>query len=145
MSEGERMLYVGVDIGGTFTDLVVMDEQGRVATGKASTTPGELEKGVFDALELFAAQRSQPLEQFLGEVAAFGHGTTQATNALIERTGAKTGLITTLGFGDTLFIQRLKGFTAGMPSSQLGFYSRRRYPDPIVPRSLVREVPERVD
>ena len=70
---------------------------------------------------------------------------TQATNAPVEHNGARTGLITTLGFGDTLVIQRLLGFTAGVPSQELGYYSRRRLPDPIVPRHLVREVAERVD
>jgi N-methylhydantoinase A len=139
------MLYVGVDIGGTFTDLVVMDEAGTVVTDKALTTPHALEEGVFSALELVARERGERLEDFLRQVAAFGHGTTQATNALIERTGATTGLITTLGFGDTLFVQRLLGFTAGVPSERLGWYSKRSYPDPIVPRGLVREVPERVD
>src|SRR6476660_7441469 len=84
-------------------------------------------------------------EELLSQVTAFGHGTTQATNALIERTGATTGLITTRGFGDTLALQRLMGFTAGIPVEHLGRYSRRRYPDPIVPRRLVREVRERVD
>lgn len=138
-------LYVGVDIGGTFTDLVVMDSAGQITTNKALTTPGELEKGVLSALELVAATRGVSFDELLASVAAFGHGTTQATNALIERTGAKTALITTLGFGDTLFIQRLLGFTAGVPSEQLGRYSARRYPPPIVPRRLVREVPERVD
>ena len=69
-------------------------------------------------------------------VKTFGHGTTQATNALIERTGAVTGLITTRGFGDTIGLQRLMGFTVGMPSDQLGWYSRRRYPDPIIPREF---------
>ena len=87
---------------------------------------------------------SEP-EELLGRVTAFGHGTTQATNALIERTGATTGLITTRGFGDTLALQRLMGFTAGIPVEHLGRYSRRRYPDPIVPRALIREVRERVD
>jgi N-methylhydantoinase A len=139
------MLYVGVDIGGTFTDLVVMDEAGTVVTNKALTTPHALEQGVFSALQLVADERRESLEEFLAQVGAFGHGTTQATNALIERKGAATGLITTLGFGDTLFVQRLLGFTAGVPSERLGWYSKRRYPDPIVPRSLVREVPERVD
>ena len=139
------MLYVGVDIGGTFTDLVVMDEEGAVVTNKALTTPHALEEGVLDALALVAGDRGEQLDDFLAQVAAFGHGTTQATNALIERKGAPTGLITTLGFGDTLFIQRLLGFTAGVPSERLGWYSKRRYPDPIVPRNRVREVPERVD
>lgn len=139
------MLFVGVDIGGTFTDLVVMDDDGEVVTNKALTTPGALEEGVFDALRLVADARGETLRDFLSQVSAFGHGTTQATNALIERKGARTGLITTLGFGDTLFVQRLQGFTAGVPTERLGWYSHRRYPDPIVARSLVREVPERVD
>jgi N-methylhydantoinase A len=139
------MLYIGVDIGGTFTDLVVMDESGTVVTDKAPTTPGQLEQGVFDALSLVAADRGETLEALLAQTAAFGHGTTQATNALIERTGARTGLITTQGFGDTVFIQRLLGFTAGVPAERLGWYSRRANPEPIVPRALVREVPERVD
>jgi len=138
-------LYVGVDIGGTFTDVVVMDEAGHVVTDKAPTTPHALEDGVLDALSFAAERRGLSLEELLARVAALGHGTTQATNALIERTGARTGLLTTLGFGDTLFVQRLLGFTAGTPAEQLGWYSRRRYPEPIVPRHLVREVPERID
>lgn len=138
-------LYLGVDIGGTFTDLAVMSEDGSVATTKASTTPGRLDEGVFAALERFAETRLTTLDELLADVTSFSHGTTQATNALIERTGAKTGLITTRGFGDTLFVQRLLGMTAGMPAGGLGWYSRRHYPEPIVPRRLVREVPERID
>ena len=139
------LMYLGIDIGGTFTDLVLMDENGNIVTAKAPTTPGELEKGVFDAIALVAAMQSVAVEQLLAKVTAFGHGTTQATNALIERTGATTGLIATRGFGDTLALQRLMGFTAGIPVEHLGRYSRRRYPVPIVPRGLVREVRERVD
>jgi N-methylhydantoinase A len=138
-------MYLGIDIGGTFTDLVLMDEDGNIVTAKAPTTPGELEKGVFDAIALVATTQGVAVEQLLAKVTAFGHGTTQATNALIERTGATTGLIATRGFGDTLALQRLMGFTAGIPVEQLGRYSRRRYPEPIVPRGLVREVRERVD
>src|SRR6516225_9655283 len=138
-------MYLGIDIGGTFTDLVLMDEGGNISTAKAPTTPGELEKGVFDAVAVAAKAQGLGPEELLRRVTAFGHGTTQATNALIERTGAITGLVTTRGFGDTLALQRLMGFTAGIPVEHLGRYSRRRYPDPIVPRALVREVRERVD
>jgi len=140
-----RPMYLGIDIGGTFTDLVLMDEDGNISTAKAPTTPGELEKGVFDAVAVAAAAQGLTPEALLGRVTAFGHGTTQATNALIERTGAVTGLIATRGFGDTLALQRLMGFTAGIPVEHLGRYSRRRYPEPIVPRALVREVRERID
>ena len=138
-------MYLGIDIGGTFTDLVLMDDDGNISTAKAPTTPGELDKGVFDAVAIAAAAQGLKPEALLGRVIAFGHGTTQATNALIERTGAATGLIATRGFGDTLALQRLMGFTAGIPVEHLGRYSRRRYPDPIVPRRLVREVRERID
>ena len=138
-------MYLGVDIGGTFTDLVMLDENGDLVTTKALSTPGELEVGVFNAVEDAARQRGMTGEELLARVVAFGHGTTQATNAVIERDGARTGLVTTRGFGDTLAIQRLMGFTAGVPTDRLGWYSRRRYPQPIVPRHLVREVRERVD
>ena len=138
-------MYLGVDIGGTFTDLVLMDASGSIATAKALTTPGRLEDGVFDAITLAAEARGLRPEALLGQIEAFGHGTTQATNALVERDGAVTGLITTRGFGDTLMLQRLMGFTAGLAVDQLGWYSRRRYPDPVIPRRLIREVPERVD
>ena len=138
-------MYLGIDIGGTFTDLVLMDDDGNISTSKVPTTPGQLEQGVFDAVAVVAGVHNLAVEDLLGRITAFGHGTTQATNALIERTGAVTGLIATRGFGDTLALQRLMGFTAGIPVENLGWYSRRRYPDPIVPRRLVREVRERVD
>ncbi|MFK4548120.1 N-methylhydantoinase A [Streptomyces tendae] len=138
-------LYVGVDTGGTFTDLVVMDGDGRTLTNKAPTTPHALEEGVFAALRLVAAERGETLEEMLDKVESFGHGTTQATNALIERRGARTALITTRGFGDTLIIQRLMGATAGMPTESLAAFRNRRHPEPLVPRSLIAEVPERVD
>lgn len=138
-------LYIGVDTGGTFTDIVVMDAAGRVYADKAPTTPHALEEGVFAALEVIAEARGEDVASMLEKVAVFGHGTTQATNALIERRGTKTGLLTTKGFGDTIIIQRLMGFTAGVPIERLGEFSNRFYPDPIVPRRLIAEVPERVD
>ena len=103
-------MYLGIDIGGTFTDLVLMDEDGNISTAKAPTTPGELEKGVFDAVAVAAGSRGLSPEDLLSRVSAFGHGTTQATNALIERTGATTGLIATRGFGDTLALAAADGF-----------------------------------
>ena len=138
-------MFLGVDIGGTFTDLVLLDEEGELITTKALSTPGELEVGVFNAVQNAAEQKGMTGEELLARVKAFGHGTTQATNAVIERTGARTGLLATRGFGDTLAIQRLMGFTAGVPSDRLGWYSKRRHPQPIVPRRLVREIRERVD
>src|SRR5699024_10289420 len=138
-------LYVGVDTGGTFTDVVVMDDAGTVVTNKAPTTPEALEEGVLAALTLIADHRHETLAEMLAQVISFGHGTTQATNALIERGGSTTGLLTTQGFGDTILVQRLMGFTAGMPNEFLGRFSERSYPDPLVPRRLIGEIAERVD
>src|ERR1700733_13670757 len=64
-------MYLGIDIGGTFTDLVLMDEDGNISTAKAPTTPGELEKGVFDAIALVAATQGVAVEQLLAKVTAF--------------------------------------------------------------------------
>ncbi len=139
------MMHLGVDIGGTFTDLVLLDEIGVLTTTKALSTPGELHKGVFDAVQDAAAQNGMTGEELLSKVLTFGHGTTQATNAVIERTGARTGLLATRGFGSTLKLQRLMGFTAGVPADRLGWYSRRRSPEPIVQPHMTHEVRERVD
>ncbi|NTA40257.1 hydantoinase/oxoprolinase family protein [Agrobacterium salinitolerans] len=138
-------MYLGVDIGGTFTDLVLLDEKGQLTTTKALSTPGELEVGVFNAIQNAAEQIGLDGDGLLARVSSFGHGTTQATNAVIERTGAATGLLTTRGFGSTLSLQRLMGFTTGVPTDRLGWYSRRRNPAPIVPTHLTREIAERVD
>src|ERR1700720_2901147 len=100
-------MYMGVDIGGTFTDLVLMDDEGSITVTKALSTPGELQNGVFDAIARAAALKNLSSKELIQGVVAFGHGTTQATNALIERDGARTGLLTTRGFGDTLLLQRL--------------------------------------
>lgn len=104
-------MYLGVDIG-TFTDLVLMDDEGAISTAKSLTTPTDLAAGVFDPISLIAEVWGLSAAELLHRVTAFGHGTTQATNALIERTGAVTGLITTRGFGDTLSLQRLMRFIA---------------------------------
>ena len=90
-------MFLGVDIGGTFTDLVLLDEEGELITTKALSTPGELEVGVFNAVQNAAEQKGMTGEELLAKVTAFGHGTTQATNAVIERTGARTGLLATAG------------------------------------------------
>lgn len=138
------MYYVGIDIGGTFTDTVVIDEAGRVKMYKAPTTPEDRSIGVLDALALAAQDQELPVEDFLEQTAYFGHGTTAATNALIEYKGAKTGLITTRGFRDAVLIQRSMGGWSGSPEL-ITHYSERSLPTPIVPRPLIREVSERVD
>jgi len=124
------MKRVGVDIGGTFTDLVVLDEiTGAVERTKTLTTPRSPEDGFLQAV----ADRQIKLD----DVAHFLHGTTLVTNLIIERTGAKVGLITTKGFRDVLEIQR---------SYRDELYNLQwDKPKALVPRHLRLTIDERVD
>ena len=124
------MLRLATDIGGTFTDLVGFDEQtGAVTIGKASTTPDDLPHGVLDAVAAAGVS--------LEDVAELVHGTTVVINALTERRGARTALVTTHGFRDVLEIGR------GNRPDMYNLVSRK--PPAFVPRRHRFEVRERVD
>lgn len=137
--------YIGTDIGGTFTDLVLLSDEGDVRIFKALTTPDDRTRGVLDAMALAAEATGVSSDTLVKELAYFSHGTTAATNAFIERKGAKTGLLTTRGFEDTLRIQRAMAGWIGMPVHEISHFSKRKVPDPIVPQDLVEGVIERVD
>jgi N-methylhydantoinase A len=120
---------LAIDIGGTFTDLAAVDlETGHLTLAKSSTTPGRLDEGVMEALRRSSVEPSS--------VETLVHGTTVVINALTERTGARTGLVTTRGFRDVLEIGR-----ANRPDL---YNLRYRKPAPFVPRRLRFEVTERV-
>jgi N-methylhydantoinase A len=122
-------IRLAVDIGGTFTDLVAVNTAtGEVTRAKADTTPGRLEQGVLTAL----ARSGLPA----ADVAAFIHGTTVVINAVTERAGVATALVTTEGFRDVLEIGR-----GNRPDIYNLAY---RKPEPFVPRRLRFEVPERM-
>lgn len=136
--------YVSSDVGGTFTDTVVADADGYVGRYKASTTAGDVVGGVLATCELASADRGLELSEFLGRVRLFSQGTTVATNALLQRRGARVGVLHTAGFGDTLFVSRTwKAF--GLDEDSLKDYRHLVKPAPLVERRLVREVPERID
>src|SRR5438067_3818300 len=139
--------YVGVDTGGTFTDCVVVDDEGNVTTAKAASTPPDFADGVLAALEQVGnALGGVGARELLGQTRFFGHGTTVGTNTLLTRTGARTGLITTRGHEDTLFMGRIKQKVAGMNEDQLhDFLTHDKDPRPLVPRQRVHGVNERVD
>ena len=136
---------IGVDIGGTFTDCVVASERGDRSVSKAPTTPGSLEDGVLEAVDVNAAQLGLSRTDLLQATDLFVHGTTQATNTILTRTGAKTGLITTRGHEDAIIIGNVYAKVAGLPERDLVHSSRLRKPEPIVPRALIRGVTERID
>ena len=136
---------VGVDIGGTFTDCVVMDEQGTVTLGKALSTPDDFAAGALNALADAAQNLGLADEnELLGATRLFFHACTVADNTLITRTGPKTGLLTTAGFGDTLLIMRGRT-TDGLTESEAFRASTQSKPEPIIPRALIEEVAERLD
>jgi len=122
---------VGIDVGGTFTDILCLDTQSQaLLTAKVPSLPGRQWEGVLGALEALGIEAAA--------IRAFVHGTTIATNALLERRGAKTAFVTTEGFRDTLEIGRTRRLIGGL------FDIRFQRPQPLIERALRIEVAERV-
>lgn len=100
------MSRVCIDIGGTFTDCVVLDDDGNLSEFKAPSTPTDFSQGVMNALEEAAAAYAKTVAQFVGDIELIVHGTTIATNALVTRNVARTAMITTKGFRDIIEMRR---------------------------------------
>lgn len=141
----EEQWTIGVDIGGTFTDVALIGTQGRLAMAKAPTTPGDPSQGVLAALDRLAQQEGFSRSELLGRAVRLTHGSTIATNALLTRDGARVGLITTKGFEDTPYIMRAIGRVDGLPEEEIRHVTWLTKPDPLVERQCIRGVPERVD
>lgn len=139
------MYVAGIDIGGTFTDCALIDDDGGITVAKVSTTPDDFSRGFFEVLEAAAGQVDSTLEELLAETELIAHGTTLATNVMAQRRGAKVGLLTTAGHRDVLAMMRASGRVAGLPPDELMHYSAADKPDPIIPSDLIREIQERVD
>lgn len=140
------MAYVcGIDIGGTFTDCAIIDDEGRLFPGKAPTTLDDRSRGFFDSLESAARHAGIELSALLRDSERVLHGTTVATNAMVERKGAKVGLITTRGHRDVILMMRGTGRTVGVPVERMLNLVESDKPVPLIPRGLIREVDERVD
>jgi N-methylhydantoinase A len=136
--------HVGTDVGGTFTDLWAIAGDGRQAVVKAPSTP-DIVTGLLDAVRLGAEAFGLTPRDFCARVDRFGHGTTAGLNALLTGAAARTAVVTTEGFGDTLAIGRLKRQVAGLTELAIGDYLNRGRIAPVVPRASVFEVRERVD
>ena len=125
-----------VDTGGTFTDLIVEDDDGGLHMFKAATTPDDPIRGVIDSLENAAAALSTNLASLLGQGELFIHGTTHAINAIVTGNTAKTAFLTSQGHRDILVFReggRMEPFNFTVP-----------FPQPYVPRALTFEVPGRM-
>lgn len=128
-------MRIGIDVGGTFTDIVLIDDQsGRVHYTKVLTTHGDLAQGVISGIDKMLSM----VESSFDQVEYMVHGTTIGTNALIERKGARTGLLTSDGMRDVLEIGRIERPAAGLYDIFVDT------PLPLVPRYLRLDVVERV-
>src|SRR5512145_2628572 len=136
---------IGVDTGGTFTDVVVLDDRGEVWTAKALTTPDDFSRGVMNAVTEAAHEVGVDTAGLLGQTMLFKHGSTVATNALITHNGCRVGLITTYGFEDTTEIMRAIGRVDGLSADEIKHVTWITKPDPFVPRERVIGVRERID
>ena len=141
----ERHLLVGVDIGGTFTDCVVLDRRGRISATKCPSTPADFADGMLAALGLAAERLGMSLEAFCRSVDVLTHGTTVGTNALLQRKGARVGIVTTRGHEDAIHIMRGSRGVTARDIRKVVHFPESRKPDPIVPKRLVEGVSERVD
>ena len=120
-------LWIGVDVGGTYTDLVAIDPRGRVETRKVLSTPADQSEGVVNALRALSR----------ADVDRFVHGTTVATNMLLERTGARVAFCVTAGFTDLLYLRR---------QNRASLYDlSAHHPAPLATREMTVAVPERIE
>src|SRR2546421_4378058 len=127
MTATENRVRIGVDVGGTFTDVILQTADGGVRIRKVLSTPPSYDRAVVEAVSGLTG--TEP-------VAGVVHGTTVATNAVLERRGALTALVTTAGFRDVLELRRLR-----IPHMYDPFW---RKPEPLVPRRLRFELGERI-
>jgi N-methylhydantoinase A len=130
------MFRIGIDVGGTFTDLVAVDDAGRVSLAKAPSTPRDPALGVLDGLERLATGLRLPRQALIEQTERIVHGTTVATNALLERKGARVGLLTTEGHRDVIEMRE------GLKDDRYNL--RVPPPVPLVPRARRLGVRERL-
>ncbi|MBS0397850.1 MAG: hydantoinase/oxoprolinase family protein, partial [Proteobacteria bacterium] len=127
---------ISVDTGGTFTDVVVCDDSGRSAIGKALTVPESAFEGTFNAIGSAAGEWNLSAEALLAATQLLIYGTTRATNAIVTGSAAKTAMLVTAGFADVLLIRE------GGKSNPHDF--SMDFPRPYVPRRHTFEIRERV-
>ena len=131
------MYKIGIDVGGTFTDIVVQDDAGALSQGKVPSTPGKESEGVLAALSLMGDRVGAGLPEFLGQTSVINFGTTVATNAMLQHTGVPVAMITTGGFRDIVELRR--GY------KEVLFDIRLAPPQAIVERQWRLGVAERID
>jgi len=128
---------IGIDIGGTFTDPISIDEKGNLKAAKVPTTHEDLTIGVKNSFSILADLNKMSLKEFLSQVTTIVHGTTVGTNLIVQRAGPKLGLIATKGHRDVIQLR-------GVPKENM-YDWRMPFPEVLIPRYLRVEADERVD
>jgi N-methylhydantoinase A len=143
----DQSLIAAVDIGGTFTDCVIVDAEGRIAYGKSLSSPADnFQSGFFGSIKAAAQQGGYDNDELFERLTRLvSHGSTVATNIVVELKGSQVGLLTTKGHEDTLLMMRGLGRVTGEPPESILDVTKTQKPDPIVPRSRIRGITERVD
>src|ERR1700691_3203212 len=140
------MTYViGVDTGGTFTDGFVADQLGHLSSAKSPSTPPEFSVGVLNVIDELAKSLKVTTLNLLKSTSFIIHGTTSTLNALITGDVSKVGFLTTKGHADSISIMNVEGRYAGLDPDRIQNMAGTNKPAPLVPRSLVIEINERVD
>ncbi len=147
MGKDEQLRYlVATDVGGTCTDTIVFASDGAIHIGKALSTPPDFETGVLDSIASATGPMGLSLQALMGRAHLFIHGTTVVDNAVLTRDGARTGLITTAGFEDTLHVTRgAYGRWAGLTEDRIKHPVKTDRAPALVARDAVAGLPERVD
>lgn len=146
LAKGGFLYTIAVDIGGTFTDVVVIDHaDGRLHAGKVLTTPDDLQRGVMSGIAEAAKEAGQSVAALLANAERVVHATTQSSNAVFAFSGARTAVIATRGFGDTLLIMRAAGRVAGLSVFERHHYRNTQKPRLLADERDIFEVTERID
>src|SRR5947209_3663651 len=135
---------VGIDIGGTFTDCAIVDRAGKLLTAKVPSTPPDFSRGMLDALDAGAQALGVSLDRFCRDIAFLSHGTTVGTNTIIQKRGAKVGLITTKGHEDAIHIMRGSRGYGRRDIRKVVHFPETSKPVPIVPKPLIKGVADHV-
>ena len=136
---------IGTDIGGTCTDSTVMTDSGEIYIGKDLTTYPDFSAGIFDSLADATAEMDVDLPELLANTELFLHATSVGENALFERDGAETGLLTTAGFEETLHATRGGyGRWSGLPFEEIKDVIHSEKPEPLIPTSRIEGLSERI-
>src|SRR5438067_12652 len=130
------MYRIGIDIGGTFTDLAAVDDAGRITIAKSPSTPHDPSEGLLDGLNVLAGELGIDRAELLAQTERIVHGTTVATNALLEGKGATVAMLTTEGHGDVIEMRE------GLKDDR--YNVRMPPPEPLVPRRRRIGVRERM-